>query len=194
LYVKCVFVGSFESCNNFYELRTVEEGAKLEVRLKAKLAALGQMTHAAWGDVEGNKTFLNGCQAHLAHMIQEGYVNHAPTIVCMGDVVGPANPGNLASHIDEAYCITWALQTSVKLIGNRDYNKLRLILEYEYWDLLKNKPTIEEIKKKETYRDKTLPFKLDEKEDGSWVYGGGVPATPNITSVFDAFPQQLQTV
>lgn len=158
LFVKATVPNSFDSSVNVYELRKTNNSSVFPTNL----------THAAWGDVEGNLTFLNGCKKHL-EALREHFTG-PPKIVCLGDVVGPATLGrSIGDTIDEAACIAWANTTDVKLIGNRDFNKLRLVPEYVFWKTMERKPTIDEVKSREAFLNTTFPL----KHDGTWLHKKG---------------------
>lgn len=181
LFVKVNVPNTFDPSVNVYELRKGSSATSFPTRL----------THATWGDVEGNVTFLNGCRAHLEALIPLYFTTELPIIVCLGDNVGPAKLGQLTDTIDEAHCINWAnTKANVFLIGNRDFNKLRLVPEYVFWMHMEIKPDIEEkldeetaarelFMKKEQFLNTTFPV----KPDGKWVHGGGKPGPESIAKL-----------
>ena len=83
-------------------------------------------THAACGDIEGSRTFLDNFLTLKAGM--EKPSQPPLQIVCVGDVIG--DPMGKATMKDEAYVIDYMKNAAIKLIGNRDINKLRLIDEF----------------------------------------------------------------
>lgn len=110
-------------------------------------------THVVCGDIEASKSFLLGFLKRAHEIVNEKLPNEEMDIeemskelkkkgikiVCIGDVVG--DPMGIASMADEAACAKWASEHSdVRIIGNRDYNKLRLGAEVKR--ILKN-PALE---------------------------------------------------
>jgi hypothetical protein len=96
-----------------------------------------QYTHYTWGDVEGSKDFLNGCQA----LLQEMNLTEAK-YVSIGDVVGkPEKHDRQGRNTSDADTVAFANNAAVKIVGNRDLNKLRILPEYMYW-VMKDRPVI----------------------------------------------------
>ena len=165
LYVKANVPDSFDSSVNVYELR--------EATNETDFTKL--LTHATWGDVEGNLTFLNGCIEHLTTL--RHFCTDDLEIVCMGDIVGPAALGHSEDIIDEAACIKWANTTDIKLVGNRDFNKLRLVPEYVFWKYMTERPDIDAVANKSAFVNSTFPV----KPNGDWLHGKGTISEESIT-------------
>ena len=147
--------GPFDDSLNLYKLEYAPLPAIEDFKNK--------MQYAMWGDVEGNKAFLNGCQQHLVSL-KKYFSQFPPKIICSGDVVGPSSLGNEDVDIDEAYCVQWANTTDIKLIGNRDFNKTRLLLEYPFYQIyLENKSVVTS----DVLPMSTYPL----NEDDEWLHG-----------------------
>ena len=175
--------------NNIYWLRKTDMVTRRRYLLY-RTKALNQefpMQYVAWGDVEGNIKFLEGCKACMKELTDMGFLHdQKPKIVCLGDVNGPQVHGgvpfgqmNAANpDINEKECIQWANECDIKIIGNRDFIRLRLILEFAYWQKMTEKPKYGELIFKETFKETTFLRKLD----GLWSHDSTMgPLTTGIT-------------
>lgn len=104
-------------------------------------------THVLCGDIESSVPFLRGFLRHACNILDldcqdESLENMSRkivqqvSIVTIGDIVGdPAPPGEIrgsepATVEEEAMVVAWANKFSdVKILGNREWNKLRLFHE-----------------------------------------------------------------
>lgn len=128
----------------------------------------GTYTHYTWGDVEGSVDFLRGCQQLL-----DGMGLSRAQYVSIGDVVGkPETHDRQGSNTSDATTVAFANEAAVKIMGNRDLNKLRILPEYLYW-VANGQPVIEE---KNNLNSLTFPYLTvagieDEKRlPGTWLH------------------------
>jgi hypothetical protein len=114
-------------------------------------------THYTWGDVEGSVSFLNGCKKLLEDMTRPESVKY----VSIGDVVGVPVFEKQGTTSD-AETVEFANNAAIKIVGNRDLNKLRILPEYMYWSSI----GMPHFKEKKELNGNTLPY-IDEKK---WLH------------------------
>lgn len=91
-------------------------------------------THYTYGDVEGNVTFFRECEALKEELCRQKQLKY----VSIGDTVGlpvlKDDAINKDCETSDAKTVAHANTATIKIIGNRDLNKLRWIYEYLRWN------------------------------------------------------------
>jgi hypothetical protein len=138
------------------------------------------LSHYTWGDVEGSRAFLNGCAGLLSKIISEFNMfgdNIVPSYVCIGDTNGIPSipqdnkPPQYHKDVDASAVVNHANTASIKIIGNRELNKLRLIPELLHYQAEPYDHTA-----KDNWVAHSYPFKKnsanikDARHNGTWVH------------------------
>jgi hypothetical protein len=135
--------------------------------------------HYTFGDVEGSTSFLDGCLNLRDELKKMNYLSRDANYVSIGDTIGQANIfSQPTGPINNATTIAFANKAIIKIIGNRDLNKVRVPAEFLHQQALGAWYTT-----KEEFINTTYPFKLpfddvsDKRLDGLWLHN-----PPNLTA------------
>ena len=123
-----------------------------------------------WGDVEGSTTFLKGCQALCDSMKKQGYLNSESKYVSIGDVLGQPRTPAKTGVVSDAETVAFANKAAIKIIGNRDLNKLRIPAEFLHATERKNWPKEKGEMVSNTYPFTFIPHHEDPRLKSTWMH------------------------
>lgn len=173
VYVKCTQPDTGFNTQPKIELRR-PNGARYDLYDKLNL----DYSYYTWGDVEGSLAFLNGCYA----LLEKFKSKNRPHYVSLGDTIGVPDFKNVVQgETSDSKTLEYAIQAEIKIIGNRDFNKMRVLAEYIHW-----KKNSYKIAAKNDLALHTYAYKLgegDQRLDRTWVHDSKVSyddASPSI--------------
>ena len=146
-----------------------------------------QYAYYTWGDVEGSTAFLEGCQTLRKQMTK--YLNDDAKYVSIGDVLGQTNIYDEPTGIiSDKETVEFANTAAIKIIGNRDWNKLRIAAEFLHAEAKQKWPTKKNDLKTSTYAFKFIEGVSDERLDNKWVPDTNVQWSHVVgTSIVDSY-------